>query len=128
MKKKILIVDDELGPRESLRLILGPLYELDMAEDGIEALNKLKESSYDLIITDTRMPCMCGDEMISIIRKDIDMNVPIIVFDAGNIHEPYHTMLKKGLISACIPKPYSLQEVMSTIEIELLLSNVFRNC
>jgi len=54
-KPRILIVDDELGPRESLRMILKPYYEVYTAKDGISALEAIKKNPIDLVTLDLRM-------------------------------------------------------------------------
>ncbi len=116
MRKKILVVEDDLGPRESLRLILKPIYDVSTAEDGSEGLQKILESAqpYDLIITGIKMHGMCGDEMISIIRET-DTETPILVI-TGGCYERGCELVKEGLVSACLEKPYSLSEIESMVK------------
>ena len=63
-RRSILIVDDELGPRESLRMVLKPSYEVHTAADGMAALEFLKERSVDLITLDLKMPGLSGMEVL----------------------------------------------------------------
>jgi two-component system alkaline phosphatase synthesis response regulator PhoP/two-component system response regulator VicR len=69
--KRILVVDDE---RHIVRLVQVNLerlgYEVAVAYDGIEALEKVKEEKPDLIILDTMMPYMDGFEVIQALKKD----------------------------------------------------------
>ncbi len=65
MTAKILIVDDEKAIRESLQIILAEEgFETDTANNGIQALEKIKEEGYDLVITDLKMPQSNGMELL----------------------------------------------------------------
>lgn len=68
---KLLIVDDSTMLRDMLTYALneGGYSEVDEAIDGVEGLNKAKETEYDLIISDVNMPNMDGLTMISEVRK-----------------------------------------------------------
>jgi DNA-binding NtrC family response regulator len=59
-KWSILIVDDELGVRESLRILLKPYYDIFTASDGEAALNIIKEREIHLITLDLSMPKLSG--------------------------------------------------------------------
>jgi YesN/AraC family two-component response regulator len=70
MAEKILVVDDEDIIRESLSYILRKeKYEVEEAANGKIAFKMLKESSYDLMITDLEMPEMKGIELLDELRK-----------------------------------------------------------
>jgi two-component system response regulator PilR (NtrC family) len=65
MPAKILIVDDEKVIRESLELFLREEgYKAESAADGEEAINKIKASDYDVVITDLKMPKLDGIELM----------------------------------------------------------------
>jgi two-component system chemotaxis response regulator CheY len=68
---KLLIVDDSTMLRDMLTYALneGGYSDVDEAIDGVEGLNKAKETEYDLIISDVNMPNMDGLTMISEVRK-----------------------------------------------------------
>lgn len=78
----VLIVDDEPGIREGLRTLIDwDRYEFsvqDTAENGVEALEKLKNGRYDLIITDIRMPELDGLELIKRINAQ-DPAIKILI-------------------------------------------------
>ena len=59
-KASILIIDDERNTREVMARFLRPHYEVTLAEDGLHALDVLKEHSFDLVLTDLRMPGVGG--------------------------------------------------------------------
>ena len=80
MKKKILIVDDEEGVRESLKLILEEKYDLTLASDGNECLKSLKANpQIELVLMDIKMPRMNGLEVLRQIKSlNPQMNVVIV--------------------------------------------------
>ena len=68
-KGTILIVDDEVGPRESLRMILKPIYEVCTAGDGQEAIRIINDKSIDLVTLDLKMPGLSGIDVLREIKK-----------------------------------------------------------
>lgn len=67
---RLLVVDDESSLRDVLSAILEARgYEVAVAEDGFDALEKLEESVPDVIISDLRMPRMSGLQFLAIVRQ-----------------------------------------------------------
>jgi DNA-binding NtrC family response regulator len=65
MKEKLLVVDDEKHIREGLQKALSlDGYEVEVAQDGKEALEKIAEEEIDLVITDLKMPQLSGEELM----------------------------------------------------------------
>jgi CheY-like chemotaxis protein len=68
---RILIVDDDAGVRQVLRSMLVPAgYHVEVAVNGREAVERLREETFDLVITDLVMPEQEGIETIKILRRD----------------------------------------------------------
>ena len=67
-RENILVVDDEFGPRESLRVILSPLYEVYTAAAGEEALRFIYENNVDLVTLDLNMPGRSGFGVLKAIK------------------------------------------------------------
>ena len=59
-KPTILVVDDETGPRDALKVILRPFFDLQMVETGQAALRVLKEQRIDLVTLDLKLPDRSG--------------------------------------------------------------------
>ena len=78
MKRSILIVDDELGVRESFRMILQDKYELFIHSEGEEALDTLKKNRIDVALLDIRMPGINGIDLLKKI-KDIDSDIQVVM-------------------------------------------------
>lgn len=83
---KILIVDDDKSIRKTLRDILEfEKYEIDEAADGLECIVKIKQSSFDVIIMDVKMPRMDGMEAIEKIQH-LAPDTPVVMISGhGNI-------------------------------------------
>ena len=80
-KKSILIVDDEMAVRESLRMILKPHYEVFTAADGHEALECVRKQKIDLITLDLKMPGLSGIDVLREVKKLRD-DVEVIIITA----------------------------------------------
>src|SRR5207253_8929898 len=76
---KILIIDDEIGPRESLRMLLKPSYQVHTAENVETGLQLLQEKRPDTIVMDIRMPGMNGIDGLRKVRE-IDPHLSVIMF------------------------------------------------
>ena len=69
--KKVLIVEDEIGIRILLSDLLSSKgFEVSMARDGKESLDKLVDGSFDLVVTDIHMPRLDGIEMLKWMKKE----------------------------------------------------------
>jgi len=84
-RSTILVVDDELGPRESLRMILEPLHRVIQARSGVEALERLRSDSVDLVTLDLNMPGMKGDEVMRAVRTEFPQVEVIIITGCGTL-------------------------------------------
>ena len=74
---RILVVDDELGPRESLRMLLKPAYQITTADSGRAALQMLAQIRPDVVILDIKMPEMDGLEVLRRVKR-ADPNSPLV--------------------------------------------------
>lgn len=82
--KKILVVDDEAGMRESLSVLLeSEGYDVVVAEDGFIALALFKENRFDLILTDITMPGLTGLRLSERIRRDFPELKVVIIAMSG---------------------------------------------
>jgi DNA-binding NtrC family response regulator len=79
-KTRILVVDDEKGMCEFLHYLLeGEGYEVDLAYSGTQALEKVKDAQYHLILADVKMPGIDGLEMLQRIREANKDTVVIVM-------------------------------------------------
>ena len=119
---RILIVDDSKFNRSIISNLVSEMnLSFDMAENGKEALEKLKESNYDLIMLDLEMPVMNGEETLFHLKKDEDLNtIPVIIITAVEdvnraarfiemgaedyITKPFHPVFLEARISTLLQK------------------------
>jgi CheY-like chemotaxis protein len=104
-RNSVLIVDDEKNIRLSLRHALDTLeLDIDMAENGQEALAKLEEKPFNLVLLDLRMPGVDGMQVLRQVRK-IRPCTRVIVLSAYLTPELAAEALARGASSA-LPKPF----------------------
>jgi DNA-binding NtrC family response regulator len=107
---KVLIVDDEKWVREVFRDFcrLSDAFDVELANTGAEAIEKVKVNKYDLITIDLIMPEMSGLEALNII-KEISPGVPIMVI-TGNATEKL--VYQAGVQGACrvMYKPVMMED------------------
>jgi signal transduction histidine kinase len=75
---KVLVVDDEYGPRESIAYTLASSFSVETAERAAEALRKIKDQHFHVVVLDIRMPEMDGIKALEELRK-IDPHVSVII-------------------------------------------------
>ena len=114
MLGKILVIDDERGPRESLRMVLKYDYEVFLADrvDGGVAL--LRDIKPDLVIMDIRMPEKSGIEGLQEIRE-IDPNVSIIMLTGYGDLDTAQKAIRFGA-SDYLQKPFDTTEIQAVIK------------
>ena len=114
---RILIVDDEPQITRVLRTSLQSSgYEVTLARDGMEALERFREATPDLIITDLAMPQMDGIELTREVRRMGD--TPIIVLSVREQDTMKVAALDEGA-DDYITKPFSIQELLARVRAQL---------
>lgn len=115
INKKVLIVEDNKVNQMITRKILqGKGFICDVANDGLEALNKVREAEYDLILMDIHMPVMDGKKSTLEIRK-FNREIPIIALTAVALKESEKELYTLGF-DDIIPKPFKVDDFFVTIQ------------
>lgn len=80
-RKRVLVVDDSITVREVERqLLVNRGYEVDVAVDGMDGLNSLRNQAYDLVVSDIDMPRLNGLELVRVIKQDPKLgSLPVII-------------------------------------------------
>ena len=112
-RPRILVVDDEIGPRESLRMILKPSYEIVTADSGETALKTLSTFSPDLVFMDIKMPKMDGIELLQRI-KSMDPTIEAVMITAYASLDTVKNALTHGAFEYLI-KPFSRSDLEETV-------------
>ncbi|MFQ5532442.1 MAG: sigma-54-dependent transcriptional regulator [Candidatus Methylomirabilales bacterium] len=111
---KILIVDDEEGMREFLSILLEREgFQVQCAQDGDEALHAVQKSSFDLIISDLKMPAMDGVRLLEGLQE-FDAGVPVILITAYASAESAIQAMKLGAYDY-LTKPFRVEDIKQVI-------------
>lgn len=112
----ILVVEDNDDIRNMLAEQLSRYFFIDTAQNGKEALDMVRNSKYDLVITDIMMPVMDGMELCKILKQDTDLSsTPIVFITAKNDLESKIKGLQLGA-EAYIDKPFSIKYLSQTVK------------
>ncbi|MDP3296971.1 MAG: response regulator [Thermodesulfovibrionia bacterium] len=111
---KILIIDDQVAPRESIRMILKDKYAIAMAAEATEAFKYMAENPVDLVLLDIRMPKIDGITALKEIKRK-HPETEIILLTAYATHETTQKALKSGVFG-CLIKPFDKDELLDIID------------
>ena len=110
---RILVVDDELGPRESLRMLLKPAYQIQTADGGRAALEQIPSYRPDVVILDIKMPELDGLEVLRRVKR-IDPAIEVVMITAYASLETVKLALTHGAFEYLI-KPFSRQDLEDVV-------------
>jgi signal transduction histidine kinase len=121
---RVLVIDDELGPRESLRYLLGEEFKVDVSDRVEAGLAKISQTTYDTIIMDIRLPSMNGIEGLGKVRE-IDQDVSIIMLTGYGNLETAQEAIKLGA-NEYVTKPFDIHRMLETVRKNVKESNLRR--
>jgi DNA-binding response OmpR family regulator len=125
IQPKILIVDDDPTIRKFIRANLDARnYEVFLAENGLQALEMLKEESIDLVLLDITMPQLDGFEVCRRLREW--SNIPIIMLSARDSETDKLRCMELGA-DDYLTKPFSLNELLVRIKVVLRRASKSQN-
>ena len=114
-RAKILCIDDEASPRESLRFILKDRYQVSTAVDGQTGLATLRtQGPFDLVLLDMKLPDQSGLEVLAQIRQDAP-TVPVVMVTAIAEPKPAVQAIKLGAADY-LTKPFDVDEIRLVVE------------
>jgi len=118
---RILVVDDSITTRTLEKTILESQgYQVSVAVNGYEALKKLRETHFDLVITDVQMPEMDGLELLAQIKQNaLWVDLPVIVLTSLNAYEDQKRGLELGAAAYLVKQKFEQQELLEMIELLL---------
>ncbi len=117
-KRRILVADDETNLCRILEAELRKAgYEVTAVHDGSEAVEAVKNSEFDLVIMDVKMPVMDGISALQHIRRD-GKDMPIIIMTAYESHDTMASALSVGA-TACVNKPFDLHSLAALVKATL---------
>ena len=115
---RILVVDDD----EAIRKLHAAMltlegYEVEMAEDGADALEQLADGHFDLVITDRQMPVLDGERLVLALRSS-GIRIPVVMVSGSLAFSPLCAEVARE-ISASLSKPIRLAEVIAAVSTAL---------
>ncbi len=123
--KRILVVDNEAKMRRILELSLRSMgHEVEQAGDGQEALAMLDTGSFDLVLTDLRMPRLDGIGLLRALRE-ADNDIPVIVMTAYGTIETAVAAMKIGAADYII-RPFEMETIEMAVSRALTMQVVQR--
>lgn len=112
--KRLLVVDDDLGARESLRAIFEPDYAVTLTESAAEALRKLSSQPVDLILLDVIMPQKDGVTLLKELGE-LHPDIPVVMISASTNARPIVEAMKSGAVDF-VTKPFDVKELQRLVD------------
>lgn len=115
--KVILIIEDDESVVEFLKFaITKDGFRVQVAKDGLEALDSIKEFTPDLIITDMMLPYKSGYEIIKFLQNDVYRNIPVLAVSGKYVNDSFSKMLEfEPNVKAFMVKPIKIQILLQKI-------------
>ena len=111
---RILIVDDDVAIRElGAAILILEGYQVEVAEDGAQALARLANGHFDLVFTDRQMPILDGEGLVLALRS-AGIRIPVIMISGSLAPSPLYAEVAQE-ISASLPKPIRAAEMLAAI-------------
>jgi DNA-binding NtrC family response regulator len=115
---RILVIDDDATVRRSLEAVLKEDgYEVDVAEDGKEAIAKSKAKLYNLALVDLRLPDMDGIELLTAMREAVPKMAKIIITGYPSLENAIEAVNRSA--DGYIVKPYTMEDLLRKIKEQL---------
>ena len=112
---RVLVVDDESSVRNLIgRALSQEQYDVDVAEDGPAALERLRSTPYSLLITDLQMPGMDGFDVIRAARE-MRPGLPVIILTGHSTEQKAIEAANIG-VSLYLKKPFSMERIIAVAE------------
>lgn len=118
LDSKILIVDDEMGARESMKILLSNVYQVLTSENGHKCLSMINNNKFNLIILDLNISGIHGLEVLRKIKQK-DYSIPVIIVTGVGANQSAIDSLRLGA-SDFILKPFETTYLRETVKETLL--------
>jgi DNA-binding response OmpR family regulator len=113
---RVLVVEDEPAISQvCLRVLSAEGFEVDLAENGSHAQNRLKERDYDLCLVDIMTPIMDGKQLYGWIEAERPQMVSKIIFTTGDAINPDTRAFLDQVGRPFLPKPFTLDELKKVV-------------
>ncbi|HRO44636.1 response regulator [Agriterribacter sp.] len=110
----LLVEDNEMNTLLASAIIQGTGANVTEADNGMDAIQLLRNRSFDLVLMDLHLPVMDGFETTRYIRNNLSLTVPVIAITANVIHGEESKCIEAGM-NGFISKPYTEKELLDKI-------------
>ena len=115
--RHILVVEDEANTRELIaNILLLDDHDVDTARDGVEALYRIEQRSYDLIISDLQMPNLDGRGLHDALRKRYGQALPRVIFVTGHADADEYLPFLAQTGDPVLTKPFSVDDLRTLVQ------------
>jgi len=113
----ILVVEDESSLRELIaNILLLDHHEVDTVRDGAEALYRIEQRAYDLIISDLQMPNLDGPGLYTALRKRFGEALPRVIFVTGHAEADKFVPFLAETGDPVLTKPFSVEDLRTLVQ------------
>jgi len=113
----ILVVEDESSLRELIaNILLLDQHEVDTVRDGAEALYRIEQRAYDLIISDLQMPNLDGPGLYTALRKRFGEALPRVIFVTGHAEADKFVPFLAETGDPVLTKPFSVEALRTLVQ------------
>jgi CheY-like chemotaxis protein len=113
----ILVVEDEASLRELIANILLLVdHDVDTARDGVEALYRIEQRTYDLIISDLQMPNLDGRGLHDALRTRYGQALPRVIFVTGHAEADEYVPFLAETGDPVLTKPFSVDDLRTLVQ------------
>lgn len=127
MKKKILVIEDNIETQLVYKIYLRQAYEIEVAGDAVSGLELIKSKSFDLVLLDINLPGkLDGNDVLRIVKHEYKLSLPIIVITAYAMKGDKEKFLSQGAddyISKPVEKPHLLKKIEEQLSENLSINN-----
>lgn len=117
MVKLLIVEDDELISRMYEQIFKFDNYEVELAHDGEEALNKVRSSKPTLVLLDIMMPKLNGLQVLERIKADPEIkNTPVVMLTNLSSERDAQTALSKGAVKYIIKSQYDPKQISDMVK------------
>lgn len=115
--RAILVVEDESNLCELIaQILLLDSHEVDTARDGVEALRRIEERSYDLIISDLQMPNLDGPGLHDALRARYGQALPRVIFVTGHAEAEDYVPFLAQTGDPVLTKPFTVKDLRTLVQ------------
>jgi CheY-like chemotaxis protein len=114
-KRRILVVEDNKSVQHILSVILRSVgFEVELAQNGLQAFTLFVESSFDVVLTDLQMPIMDGSRLAHLI-KEMSPATPVILLTGADM-ATVKEKAESGLLDSVMFKPFKIDDLQNAVQ------------